>query len=201
MYRRKDSFYQRAKRAGLRSRAAYKLEALNLQFRLIRSGDRVLDLGAWPGGWSQVAAEAVGPRGKVVGIDLASIKPFPSLPQVVLLKGDPSDPATIARLRECLAGPADVVLSDMSPKLSGVRARDAAAALALAELAVAIALAVLRPGGTLLLKIFMSDDLPPLLDRLRRLFDDLRVTRPEATRKGSAELYAIGKGFRSDSSR
>lgn len=197
MYERKDSYYARAKRAGRRSRAAYKLEELNRQFRLLGRGARVLDLGAWPGGWLQVAAEAVGPQGRVVGIDLVPIEPLPNHPQVALLKGDLNDPGMAAKLRECLGGQADVVMSDMAPKLSGVRDRDVAAAQRLAEIALAIALSLLRPGGDLLLKLFMSDEVSGFLARLRLSFDEVRTTRPEATRKGSAEIYALARGLKS----
>lgn len=193
-YERKDAFYSRAKAAGYRSRAAYKLAELARRYKLVRRGDRVLDLGAWPGGWLQVAADIAGPSGAVIGVDLAPIDPLP-LPSVHIIHGDVEN----AQVREsvvaaCLPG-VDVLLSDLAPKLSGVKARDQARSAALAEVAFELAERVLKPRGTLLVKIFQSADVEPALARARRRFRTLKLTRPEATRKGSAESYAIGLDF------
>jgi cell division protein FtsJ len=126
-YERKDRLHQRAKDEGLRSRAAYKLEELQKEWKLLRSGQRVFDLGCWPGGWLEVAAKLVGPSGRVVGVDLAAVEPPIPAAQVVSLVGDLEDPATAERLREALGTErADVVLSDAAPKLTGVRERDRA---------------------------------------------------------------------------
>jgi len=114
-YERKDSFHQRAKREGFRSRAAYKLDELQREHRLLRSGDRVVDLGCWPGGWMQVASAIVGPSGRVVGIDLADLDPLP-LENAIALRGDLTDPGVAQRLLEALGRPADVVLSDAVPR-------------------------------------------------------------------------------------
>src|SRR5690349_19022392 len=125
MYDRKDALHQRAKREGYRSRAAYKLLELQKRTRLLRRGQCVVDLGAWPGGWLQVAAEIVGNSGRVVGIDLATIEPL-AAPQVTILHGDVTDPDSVALVVETLGRKADVILSDLAPKLTGIGPRDAA---------------------------------------------------------------------------
>jgi 23S rRNA (uridine2552-2'-O)-methyltransferase len=195
VYRRKDSYYARAKEAGYRSRAAFKLAQVAQRFRLFRRGDCVLDLGAWPGGWLQVAAQHVGPGGKVVGVDLQPIGRLRSS-QVVTLVGDITNSETQERVAEVCNGLVDVFLSDMAPKLSGIRSRDEAQAQALAESVLLLVTRLLRPGGKLVVKLFMSPDLQRYVSRLRVLFHEVRLIRPGATRKESAEVYAVGSGFR-----
>lgn len=195
MYRRKDAFYVRAKAGGYRSRAAFKLEQLDQRFRLFRPGDCVVDLGAWPGGWLQVAARAVGRHGRVVGVDVQRIDPLPE-PNVIVVQGDVTRADVQEQVRAACGRRADVVLADLAPKLTGIRAHDAARAYALAEQALQLAAALLRPGGRLVVKLFTAAELPAYLTTLRRCFQDVHATRPEATRKGSAELYAVGVGFR-----
>jgi 23S rRNA (uridine2552-2'-O)-methyltransferase len=196
-YERKDAFYRRAKREGLRSRAAFKLDELQRQHRLMRSGDRVVDLGCWPGGWLQVAGAAVGPRGRVVGIDLAPIEPLAS-ENVVALSGDLTEAGVDARILEALGGPADVVLSDAAPKLTGVRATDRAREEALLEAIETLIPKLLRPGGTLVAKLLDAPESQAFVSRLRRRFASARVTKSQATRKGSSEKYLIANGFQSD---
>jgi len=198
VYQRKDRFYRRAKSAGWRSRAAFKLIELDQRFRLLRRGDRVVDLGAWPGGWLQVAAERVGAGGLVIGIDRTPIEPLAG--PVVCVTGDLRDEATLAMVRERCGGPVDVVLSDMAPQLSGVRATDEARAAELAARAFAVAELLLRPGGRLLIKLFQNDESARFVEQLRHRFKSVKLTRPEATRAGSAELYVVGEGFRSATS-
>lgn len=195
MYERKDAFYRQAKRAGYRSRAAYKLLELHRTFRLIKRGDRVVDLGSWPGGWIQVAATLVGTRGKVIGVDVVPLEPF-SLPQVTLLQGDATDPALQHTILTLLGGRADVVLSDMAPKLSGIREVDDARTSELCRAALRCAQRLLRSGGTLVLKVFMGPGLDAVLAEARAMFATVQTTRPEATRKGSAELYLVATGLR-----
>lgn len=195
VYRRKDSFYTRARAAGYRSRAAFKLLQLAQRARLFRRGDHVLDLGAWPGGWLQVAAELVGPTGKVIGIDLQPIEPLPE-GYVSTQVGDIGDEGTRQRIVETCEGRIDVVLSDVAPKLSGVRVRDEARSEALATCALALSERVLRPGGKLVMKLFTGEAAARLVRELRVRFDDVRTTRPEATRKRSSEIYVIAVGFR-----
>jgi 23S rRNA (uridine2552-2'-O)-methyltransferase len=194
VYRRKDAFYVRAKAEGYRSRAAFKLEQLDRRFRLFRPSERVVDLGAWPGGWLQVAARAVGSHGRVVGVDLQRIDPLRQ-PNVTLVQGDVTTPDVQEQVSTACGGQADVVLADLAPKLTGIRAQDTSRAYALAQQALQIATALLRPGGRFVVKLFAADELSAYLTILRGLFADVRTTRPEATRKGSAELYAIGMGF------
>lgn len=192
-YQRKDAFYRRAKNQGLRSRAAYKLSQIARDEPLFRRGDCVIDLGAWPGGWLQVAAAVVGPRGRVVGCDLRKIE---ALPGVIGLLGDVTDPAVQARVLEACGGQADVLLSDLAPQLTGIRARDDARAAALVDCVLDFAARALRPGGNLVIKLFMGPSYKAGMARLRSMFTHVRTTRPDATRKGSAELYAIALGYR-----
>jgi 23S rRNA (uridine2552-2'-O)-methyltransferase len=195
-YQRKDAFYARAKQAGYRSRAAYKLLELARRYRLIRRGDRVVDLGAWPGGWLQVAAELAGPQGRVVGVDLRPIDQLGGT--VATIAGDARDEAVQERMRTLCGGRVDVVLSDMAPALSGVRDRDIAQATELAEAALAIAIRLLAPGGRLLLKLFTAPETDAVVAAARQRFATVKLTRPEASRKGSAELYLVGADFRSN---
>ena len=189
-----DRYYKKAKHEGYRSRAAYKLLELQQRYRLLRSGDNVVDLGAAPGGWLQVSAKIVGPKGKVVGVDLQAMEPFRER-NITLLHGDARTGETRTRIRELLAGPADAVISDMSPKLTGIRDADTARALELNRLAHAVARELLRPGAILLVKSFISDDLHEFTAELKRHFSTVQRTKPEATRQGSSEFYFCAKGF------
>src|SRR5713101_4274811 len=180
MYERKDAFYKQAKREGYRSRAAYKLLELNRELHFLKPGDRVVDLGSWPGGWVQVAAALVGQKGQVIGIDVVALDPLP-LANVTLLQGDATDPAQQEKIRSLLGGPANVLLSDMAPKLSGIREVDEARAMDLCRAALACAPVLLRPGGTLLLKVFMGAEHKKFLAELRTAFTTVKTIRPEAT--------------------
>jgi 23S rRNA (uridine2552-2'-O)-methyltransferase len=193
-YQRKDAFYTRAKHAGYRSRAAYKLLELAPRYKLIQRGEHVVDLGAWPGGWLQVAAELTGPKGVVVGVDL---RPIDSLPApVTTIVGDARDAAVQEQIRARCGGRVGVILSDMAPALSGVRDRDIAQSVELAEAALAAARALLMPGGRLLLKLFTAPESDAIAAAARRQFATVKRTTPEATRKGSAEMYLVGVGYR-----
>ena len=194
-YQRHDAHFRRARAAGYRARSAYKLIELDDRFRILRPGDLVADLGAWPGAWLQVAAERVGPAGRVVGMDLSRVTPL-GAPHVTVLVGDVRDPGAIAALREALGGRASVVLSDLAPKLTGVRDTDAARTTELALAALDATAELLRPRGRMLIKLFMNSDFPALIDRMRRSFTQVRTTKPEATRRASSEVYALGHGFR-----
>jgi 23S rRNA (uridine2552-2'-O)-methyltransferase len=195
VYERKDAFYHKAKRAGYRARSAYKLLELNREFHILKPGRRVVELGSWPGGWVQVATELVGNSGKVIGIDLVALDPLPQA-HVVLLQGDATDAAQQEKIRAVLGSPADVVLSDMAPKLSGIKEVDEARAMELCRAALVCARALLRPGGTLLLKVFMGAEHKRFLAELRAAFTTVKTTRPEATRKGSAETYVFAAGLK-----
>jgi 23S rRNA (uridine2552-2'-O)-methyltransferase len=194
-YERKDAVYRRAKREGFRSRAALKLEELNAGLALLKPGMRVVDLGCWPGGWLQVCADKVGPRGRVVGVDLAETAEV-ARPNLVALVGDVHDDALVARVRDALGGPADVVLSDLAPKLSGVATTDAARHAELVRRALELARAWLAPNGALLVKLFMDAEYPDLVRDLRAAFATVKTRKLSTTRKGSAELYACGRGLK-----
>ncbi|OLC90739.1 MAG: hypothetical protein AUJ03_00525 [Deltaproteobacteria bacterium 13_1_40CM_3_71_4] len=194
-YRPKDSYHRRARAAGYRARSAYKLIELADRFRLLRRGDHVVDLGAWPGGWLQVAVERIGADGRAVGVDVVPIDPLPAA-NVDSMSGDVRDPAVLRAVRERLGRAADLVLSDLAPKLTGVAATDAARQSELGTAVLAALPDLLRPHGRLVMKVFMGPDQPALLARLQTLFDEVRTTRAEATRRGSAELYAICTGYR-----
>jgi 23S rRNA (uridine2552-2'-O)-methyltransferase len=193
-YTPQDRFFKKAKQDGYRSRAAYKLVELQQRFRLMNAGDKVVDLGAAPGGWLQIAAKIVGSNGKVVGVDLQPIQPFPER-NIVLLHGDALSVDTQSKIKEQLGGMADCVLSDMAPKLSGVRDADRARCHALNRLALQVAIELLRPGGVLLVKSFVSEDLQSYSAELKNYFATIQRTQPEASRQGSSEFYFYAKGY------
>jgi len=193
-YTRKDAAYREAKRTGYRSRAAIKLIDLDKRYRLLRAGAKVLDLGCWPGGWLQVAAERVGSEGRVVGIDLVATEPL-TQPNVVVLEGDAADASMRERALDALGGCADLLLSDMAPKLSGVKPADRERQLALIDLVVSCAPHVLAPNGRAVVKLF-SDVERDATKRLTAAFRSVDAHRPPSTRKGSSEIYAIASGPR-----
>lgn len=194
-YDRKDAYYRKAKREGYRSRAAYKLLELARRTGFLRAGQRVLDLGCAPGGWLQVAALVVGPRGRIVGIDRLEVAPL-GLAQVSVLQGDLENPADRALLRPALGGPADLVLSDMAPDTSGVGFADHANSVRLVRTAATVAMAELRPGGTFVAKVFDGPDLNELVSEQKSHYGKIRRVRPDATRKTSRELYLVCEDFR-----
>ncbi len=190
---RSDVFVKRAAQAGYRSRAAYKLAEIDDRDSIFAPGQVVVDLGAAPGGWSQVAAARTGPGGRVVAMDLLAMEP---LPGVEFIPGDFHQAETLARLEAVLAGRAvDLVLSDMAPNISGIRAGDQARAMALAELALDFAETHLVAGGTLLVKVFQGADYPAFLAAMKRRCRSTKVRKPEASRRKSAEHYLLGRGF------
>lgn len=194
-YERKDAVYRRAKREGFRSRAAIKLEELDRLFGLLRPGQRVVDLGCWPGGWLQVCADRVGPGGRVVGVDVAETEGV-ERPNVVVLKADVYDEMLVDRVREALRGPADLVLSDLAPKLSGIAASDSARHAALVHRALELSRAWLAPGGILLAKLFMDAEYQELIRDVRATFSAVKSRKLDTTRKGSSELYVCGRGLK-----
>lgn len=189
--KRKDAFWRKAKREGFRSRAAFKLQQLDDKFHLLGPGRTVVELGASPGGWSQVAVERC-PGGRVVGVDLAPVQP---LEGAVFLRGDFTSPGVARQLAE-LAGPADAVLSDMSPDISGAYDVDHARSIHLAEQALAFAARALKPGGSFLVKVFEGDLFPDFLRRLEARFEFVKASHPPASRKQSSEVYVVAKRFR-----
>lgn len=186
-----DPFYRRAKEQGLRARSAFKLEEVQHRLRLVRAGDAVVDLGAAPGGFLQILAREVGPRGRVVGVDSEAI---PSLgnPIVSTLQADVFSADLVERLRGELGRPADAVTSDLAPKTSGIRATDEARSLALAERALEVALALVHPGGHFVAKVFMGSGFDALGKAVQGAFEEQRILRPEATRARSREAYVVG---------
>ena len=195
-YQPKDAYHRRARREHYRSRAAYKLIELQRRYRILRTGDAAIDLGAAPGAWLQVAAAIVGPRGKVVGIDLEAIAPLPES-NVECLRGDVLDPAVRERALAALGRPPSAILSDMSPKLTGVRPRDEARAAELIAAALDFATSTLAGGGRLVVKVIAGVEAAPIAAAVRGRFESVKFTRPDATRKGSTESYLVAVGFRS----
>ncbi|OGS66579.1 MAG: hypothetical protein A3K59_09740 [Euryarchaeota archaeon RBG_19FT_COMBO_69_17] len=189
--RKHDRYYRAAKRQAYRSRAAIKLSQIDLRYGIFRDGDVVVDLGASPGGWSQVARERVGPKGRVIAVDLASMSPIEG---VELLRGDFMHPDVQVRLFEILRRPADVVMSDMAPRLSGSRPYDVARSLELADVALAFAERALRPGGTFLVKAFQGDGYRGFLGRVKKSFEAAKGVKPTASRRESAEMYVLAVG-------
>ena len=196
-YQRKDPFHQRAKREGYRSRAAYKLMEIQRRTQVLRQGQSVIDLGCWPGGWMQVAAREVGPAGRVVGVDLAAIEPPLEFANAIALTGDLTQLAVRKSVLEAAGGPADVLLSDAAPKLTGVRATDRAHEEALLTAIEAALPELLRPGGALVLKLMEGPEAQAAEQRLRARFASARSLRPDASRKGTTERYWIGMALES----
>jgi 23S rRNA (uridine2552-2'-O)-methyltransferase len=189
-----DHYFRKAKKQHYLARAVYKLEEIQRKYKILRAGYRVLDLGAAPGSWIQLAGEVLGRSGLIVGIDLKPIgHAFPS--RVVTLQGDIFDREFVeAALRDHL--PFDVVLSDMAPATSGIKAADSARSALLFERAFEIARYALQPGGTFLAKIFHGSEFHQLLAQLKKEFGLTRVIRPEATRKQSREIYILAMNLK-----
>jgi 23S rRNA (uridine2552-2'-O)-methyltransferase len=189
-----DPYVQRAKREGYRSRAAYKLLELQDKDQLMRRGMRVVDLGAAPGGWSQVAAQLVGRQGRVVALDLLPMEPIDG---AELLQGDFREDAVFARLEELLGGDAvDLVLSDMAPNVSGMKAVDQPRMMYLVELAADFAERVLKPGGNLVVKAFQGEGFDAIIKTLRTDYQRVVTRKPAASRNESKEVYLVAKGRR-----
>jgi 23S rRNA (uridine2552-2'-O)-methyltransferase len=188
-----DPYVARARREGLRSRAAFKLAEMDDKFHLFKPGSKVVDLGAAPGGWSQIAAQRTGVSGRVVAIDLLDM---PAIPGVEFLHLDFLDAAAPDRLKALLGGPADVVLSDMAANATGHRKTDHLRIMALAETAAVFAREVLRLGGAFLCKVLQGGTEAELLTGLKRDFAVVKHVKPAASRSDSAELYVLAQGFR-----
>jgi 23S rRNA (uridine2552-2'-O)-methyltransferase len=192
-----DPYVHEAKRRGYRSRAAFKLIEIDDKARLLKPGQRVVDLGAAPGGWTQVAVERVRAGrpggGTVVAIDK---QPMDDIPGATVMQGDMTDPENDARVVVALGGPADVVLSDMSPPTVGHAQTDHLRIVALVDAAAEFALRTLAPGGAFVAKVFEGGTEQALLLRLKKSFALIRHVKPPASRKGSAEIYLVATGFR-----
>ena len=188
----RDRFFQQAKKEGLRARSAYKLEEIQRRCRILKPGDRVLDLGAAPGGFCQIAAREVGPRGFVLGVDL---EPIPGLPPpVVTWVADAFAPELLERLRAEGRAPYHAVLSDLAPKTSGQHTVDESRSLALAGRALGLSLEVLRPGGAFVVKVFMGGDFEAFHRQCKAAFGQVRVIKPEASQaRHSKEVYLVAQ--------
>ncbi|WP_437679798.1 SAM-dependent methyltransferase [Sorangium sp. So ce131] len=187
-YKRPDAFTKAAKAQGYPARSIFKLEEIDRRVRLLRPGQRVLDLGAAPGSWSMYAAQRIGAKGKLLAVDLSPITTALG-PTATVVQGD-----ALSLTNEALAqlAPYDVVLSDMAPATSGSKIADQARSYELFMRAVAVAEALLAPGGAFVGKIFMSEDFVKAREALRKLFEEVRSIRPEGTRANSVELFLIG---------
>jgi 23S rRNA (uridine2552-2'-O)-methyltransferase len=187
-----DPYVKKAQAEGMRSRAAYKLEELVARDRLLKSGMVVVDLGAAPGGWSQYVRQALGDTGRVVAMD---ILPMPPLAGVEFLQGDFREAAVLSQLETMLNGqPVDLVLSDMAPNKSGMDAVDQPRAMHLAELALDFADSHLRSSGAFLIKLFQGVGFDDYVRQMRARYDKVAIRKPDASRKRSPEVYALGQG-------
>jgi 23S rRNA (uridine2552-2'-O)-methyltransferase len=188
-----DPYVQQAKKAGWRSRASYKLLEIDTRHPIFKSGQIVIDLGAAPGGWSQVAAKKVGTKGRVIAVDLLSME---TLPEVQFIQGDYLDPVIIASVHERLQGQlAHIVLSDMAPNTTGIKAVDQARVMGLAEEVLDGLGALLRPGGDLLIKVFQGEGFDAYLKTLRNAFKKVVICKPSASRDRSAEVYILARQY------
>lgn len=188
-----DPYVQRSLVDGYRSRAAYKLLEIQERDRILSPGMRVLDLGAAPGSWSQVACRLIGPSGRVIALDLLPMAP---LDGVEILEGDFREESVLARLQETLGdAPLDLVMSDMAPNMSGTAIVDQSRAIYLVELALDLARQQLKPGGTLVLKLFQGSGFDAFLRDLRGSFRQVANRKPKSSRPESRELYLVAKGF------
>jgi 23S rRNA (uridine2552-2'-O)-methyltransferase len=194
--RRRDQYYRLARIRGYRSRSAYKLQQTIRTYDLIKLNQKVVDLGAQPGGWLQVARETVGPDGIVLGIDLKEIQPLPA-DNVKLLKMDVYSEDIVDRILAELGGPADALLSDLAPSIIGAWDVDHARQVGLARRAVEIAEKVLDQRGNALIKLFHGPELKRLQDDAALLFEKSRLLKPKASRPESSEIYFLGLGFKS----
>jgi 23S rRNA (uridine2552-2'-O)-methyltransferase len=191
-----DKFYRKARERGLPSRAAFKIEEIIARNRLVVAGSsaRIVDLGCAPGGWLAILVAAAGTGGHVVGVDLAQVKNPPA--GAIAIVGDILDAAVTARVQKELGGRADLVTSDLAPKLTGIAARDEARSRELIDSALSFAVTILRPGAAMVTKLFMGAEFKDVVDSFKRHFGKVEVTRTKASRPGSSELYIIAREFR-----
>jgi 23S rRNA (uridine2552-2'-O)-methyltransferase len=190
-YNPKDYYFHQAKKENYVARSAFKIEEIDQRFRIIKPAMKVLDLGAAPGSWSQYVSRKVGPKGRVMGIDIQPIKI--TMPNTVFIEADMRDLDLGALMeKEGIAPPFDVVLSDMAPKTTGVRLQDQMRSLELCELALDTADRFLRPGGHFVAKLFHSDEFENFRKKLRERFNKVEVLRPKSTRVESKEVFLIG---------
>jgi len=191
--KKREHYYKKAKQTGYRARSAFKLLQINNKFNIIKKDDLVIDLGAAPGGWSQVAKQIVGENGTVVGIDLSSIK---AIEGIVFLRGDMTQEESITKLRKVIGDrEVDVIISDMSPNISGNYSVDQACSVFLCEQALKTAKILLKKNGNFICKIFEGEDLKDILEKIKSIFITVKQFNPPASRKTSSEVYIIAKSF------
>ena len=185
---RDDTYFQKAKAAGYRARSAFKLLQIQEKFHVLGRGQRVLDLGAAPGSWSQVASQIIGPSGRIVAVDLQAIDP---LPGVVTIEGDMTAEDVQAQMLEAAGGAVHVVLSDAAPNSTGIRLRDHVLSVELVRAALDVAQQALKPGGHMVAKVFEGEDLPQLIIDLRQVFEKVKPHYPAATRREGREVFLV----------
>ena len=196
--RKRDYYYRKAKEEKFRSRAAYKLLQTVQKYKFMKRGDVVVDLGAAPGGWIQAARKIVGEEGFILGVDIKPIEPFEE-ENIITIVADITDPKTIETVRNLLPRPADVVISDVSPKISGIWEVDHARQIDLALSSMKIACGVLKPRGNFFVKVFEGDMLKDFLDKLKERFSVVKLVKPKASRAKSSELYILALGLKQQS--
>lgn len=190
--RSRDKYYRMAKREHYRSRASFKLKQIDYEFDLIKQGDTIVDLGASPGGWSQVAKELVGPGSKVFAVDIERMAPIEG---VTFIRGDIRKESVMKRLLEVVPEGVDVVISDMSPDISGAYSYDHARSIELCEHALRFATSVLKEGGNFVVKMFYGDMSKGFVNRVGQYFGEVHAHHPRASRSTSSELYVVGLDF------
>lgn len=195
--RKNDPYYRWAKEQGYRSRAAFKLIQLEERFGFLEGARNVLDLGAAPGGWLQVASESVGDEGLVLGVDLYEIEPL-GLPNVETLVGDITDEETQDEIMDMFQGKVDVILSDMAPDISGTWDLDQYRQIYLARVALVIADRLLKRKGWMVIKTFQGSEHGKFIREMRDMFETVKIVKPKATRKKSAEIYLVARNLKSD---
>jgi len=191
--KKREHFYKEAKRVGYRARSAFKLKQIQKKFRIIQEGDTVLDLGAAPGGWSQIAKELVGEKGTVIGIDLLPIEPISG---VIFLQGDLTNELTLQKIIQIIeVNKTDILLSDMSPNISGNYSFDQAKSIYLCEQALKVAENLLKDGGHFVCKVFTGEDTGNFIQEVHQKFNAVKCYSPPASRKSSSELYVVARYF------
>lgn len=190
----KDQYYNKAKQQGYRARSAYKLAQIDDQVGLLETGDTVLDLGAAPGGWLQIAAERVGDAGHVIGVDFQRIEPLEDH-DVETIRGDMTEEKTQERIEAAASGSVDVVVSDLAPNMTGEYDLDHARSVHLARTAFEVAQDRLESGGNLAVKVFEGRDLDAFVEDVEEEFDKVSIVRPDASRDSSSEVYIVGIGY------
>jgi len=193
-FNRKDSFYKQAKREGKRSRAIYKIEEIDQRFRIFKKGQKILELGAAPGGWMEYIAQRVGTSGAVLGLDLLTIADLKSPPCITMVADILADD-TGARIDALVSPPFAGVVSDLAPNLTGIKATDQANSIAILESALELGLERLSQGGFFICKVFQGSELKPFQNRLKKIFAKTTLAKPKASRKTSTEIYLVATGY------